>query len=98
MESNKPRILATSKPDPRRAVREFAEAMEGVLQANDDKGGWGEEQCPIDYLETRLLEEFAEWEKARKDTFFEPVDELLDIANFCMMLYHRYLDNKSCMK
>ena len=90
-EKNKPRDLGFGRPDPRKAVREFAEAMEGVLQSNDAKGGWGEGKCDIEYLEQRLLDEVDEWKQ------FESPYELLDIANFCMMLYHRNLGNTDCM-
>ena len=87
METNKPRNDEKVHFDPRWQVKAFAEAMEGVLQDNDDKGGWW--NCPIEYLETRLLEEIEEWKQSRKSSFFEGTDELIDIANFCMMLWDR---------
>lgn len=81
METNKPRNDEKAHFDPRWQVREFAEAMEGVLQENDDKGGWW--NCPIEYLRRRLKEELEE--------YFSSGDakELLDTANFCMMLWDR---------
>jgi hypothetical protein len=85
----------------RRAVEEFAEAMESRLKANDHKGGWGEDKCELEYLEYRLLEEtgeyFAQRAKGGMAQYFNIEPELVDIANFAMMLYHRHLDNKYCM-
>jgi len=75
-------------------VIEFAEEMEGVLKENDFKGSWMD--IPIQYLEFRLVEEVGEYfhfaaeraevgimdnKKAKK--------ELIDIANFCLMVHSR---------
>ena len=87
--------IQTGKAEPtsgfelRPAVRVFAEAMESRLRENDHKGGWGKTQCSIEYLEGCLIGEFAEYldDKARGDP---PEWEAVDIANFAMMLYHRW--------
>ena len=74
----------------RRAVRLFAESMEARLRENDDKGGWGEKQCSIEYLERRMIEEYTEYMGHRTcETGNTPEWECVDIANFAMMLFHR---------
>ena len=76
----------------RPAVLTFANAMEHRLRANDNKSGWSPDNCPEGYLEDKLEEEVGEYfaiknkERAGKD-----LDELVDIANFAMMLYQRRL-------
>lgn len=81
----------------RKAVISFAEAMGVRLKGNDYKGGWGKDKCSQDYLERRIIEEFAEYLGSKScETGNVPEWELVDIANFCMMLYHRLLDNESC--
>ena len=84
----------------RKAVETFAEAMEARLKENDHKGGWGEDKCSLEYLEYRLVEEmgeyFAQRAKGGMVSYFNIEPELVDIANFAMMLYHRMLDNESC--
>lgn len=63
----------------RREVDWFADQMERVLQAHDDKGHWS--NCPIEYLLRRLREEVAELEANPSD-----IDEAIDVANFAMMI------------
>ncbi len=76
----------------------FAKSMDDVLTKNDYKGGW--KDCDIQYLRARLVEEMGEYfawvggeiangipqdglnhEQIRR--------ELVDIANFAMMLWDR---------
>lgn len=83
--------------DIRLAVMEFAELMEEVLQENDHKGGWANED--FDYLFDRLTEEKREL----RNLFYRPdfmlslelkpskskkeaIKEAVDVANFCMMI------------
>jgi len=81
----------------REEVRLFAEEMEKVLQANDYKGGWDEAHCTMSYLEHRLVEEVGEYFRKLEHRLIEDgyitIDdrriELVDIANFCMMLWDR---------
>ena len=82
----------------RESVQKFAESMEQVLQENDYKGGWQQEDFA--YLWNRLLDEIAELkkrlEKAKllqnKEVILsipnknEILKEAVDIANFCMMI------------
>ena len=65
----------------RDSVRKFAIEMERVLKANDYKRGWRGET--LEYLERRLKEEFHE------HIFSTDKDELVDIANFCMMIFEK---------
>lgn len=63
----------------RLSVKRFAEKMELVLRDNDHKGGWGE--CTDWYLHSRMLQEMKEYDDSKNPK------ELIDIANFCMMLF-----------
>lgn len=67
-------------------LREFAEAMEAVLRKNDYKGGWSQDMCPMGYLEDRLVQEVGEYRKSKD------AKELVDIANFAMMAWSRWLN------
>ena len=82
----------------REEVIEFAEAMESVLRDNDHKRRWQKE--PLDYLYNRHVEEFEEVRveaEALGRLEVNPITgdsaalrkELIDVANFCMMLYCR---------
>ena len=79
----------------RPSVFGFARAMEAKLEQNDHKGGWSE--CSIEYLEYRLIEEIGEYFAIRAkggiESYFNVELELVDIANFAMMLYQRMLGN-----
>ena len=74
----------------RHEVAEFAAAMEVKLRKNDHKKGWRE--LPIEALRRLMMLEVQEFEVARE--FFgkaETANELVDIANFAMMLRDRIL-------
>jgi hypothetical protein len=74
----------------RSEVWEFAQAMEEKLKKNDHKTHWRE--LPIEALRRLMLLEVQEFEVARE--FFgkaETANELVDIANFAMMLRDRIL-------
>lgn len=67
---------------------DFATAMELKLRKNDYKKGWRD--LPIEALQRMLLLELEEYKVARD--FFGPQaarKELVDVANFCMMLWDR---------
>lgn len=82
---------STSSFELRPSVRVFAEAMEERLRENDDKGGWGKNECSIEYLERRLIEEFAEYLGEKScETGNSPAWEAVDMGNFAMMLFHRH--------
>ena len=67
----------------RPTLRKFAEEMERTLRENDYKDGWSVDMCPVDYLQGRMIEEAGEWFKTRD------AKELVDIANFAMMIWDR---------
>jgi NTP pyrophosphatase (non-canonical NTP hydrolase) len=72
----------------------FVKAMDEVLCKNDHKGGW--QDCDIEYLRHRLMEEIGEyfacvegadgWDEEKKK---QKQKELIDVANFCLMLWDR---------
>ena len=71
------RIVRYCRP----SVLKFAEKMETILRHNDYKDGW--EICSLDYLESRLHEELKEYKNAVANM---KIDEIVDVANFCMMI------------
>lgn len=87
----------------RKEVLDFAKAMEKKLRRRDNDycSSWKEEEAinfgiyvdPFDkipmerYLRIRLKEEFEEYYGCGSDESIGDKEELLDIANFCMMLY-----------
>jgi len=72
----------------RKSIKEFAEQMEKVMQMHDryKKDSW--KTCKVEYLEKKLVEEYKEWQDITMGC--NAKDEVIDIANICMMLYHRY--------
>ena len=70
---------------PRQIVEEFAEAMEEILLTNDYKGGWDSSHCNITYLEGRLKEEVNEYFNSEH----RKPEEIIDVANFAMMIWSR---------
>lgn len=70
-------------------VAEFAAAMELKLRKNDHKTGW--QQLPVEALRRLMMLEIEEYNVAREFFGFdETMAELVDIANFAMMLRDRY--------
>jgi len=83
----------------RKEVQKFSVEMEEVLKANDHKGGW--EDCSIEYLFFKLIEEVGEVSKILQWYVAEEaeVDEIeaekahkecVDIANVAMMLASKF--------
>ena len=75
----------------RPAVRLFAEAMEKILRENDHKSGWGFRDCSNHYLLCRLIGEVGELfsKSSRATDYYVDTKELVDVANFAMMLWNR---------
>jgi len=71
----------------RKDLVEFANDMELVLRDHDAIKGETWRTCDGKYLYRRLFEEIGELGIARDDQ--ERRRELIDIANLCMMLWHR---------
>ena len=87
--------------DQRKQLKAFADRMEQILTKNDDKGGW--EDCSPSWLMGRAGDELREARRAYARFLKTSVgdseagnaamkkwqDELVDIANFCMMAWDR---------
>ena len=76
----------TGALEPRKEVKDFAMAMEEKLQKNDHRPHWRGDS--IQYLLGRMNDEWNELGDALKGEG-DPREELIDIANFAMMLWHR---------
>ena len=57
--------------------------------------GGGDDYCDMVYLERKLLEEYTEYQRARNDPNGMAHLELVDLANICMMIFHRRV-NPQC--
>ncbi len=74
----------------RDSVKDFAEAMEAKLKTHDkDRGKHGWVGCDLYYLHARMREELYEYSRSVRDSSDGggDMDELLDVANFAMMLW-----------
>lgn len=71
-------------------LRDFVEQMELKLDLNQEEKGDSWVTCDITFLEGKLREEIAEYYK--EEGSMKSTRELVDIANICMMLYHRHFD------
>ena len=69
----------------RKDVLAFAWVMEQVLSSHDDRPGWENEE--EEYLLQRLQDEYNEVIEAYNNNEKDKARELVDLANFCMMLY-----------
>ena len=66
-------------------IIDFAEKMETVMREHDEKKGDSWKKCDVKQLDNKLCEEFREWDETNKCSN----EELVDIANMCMMLWNR---------
>lgn len=81
---------------PRKTVKWFAERMESRLRENDYKGGWGEQNCSMNFLAEQMDK------KCRRYTYNHGsghtpehlIDHLADIANYAMMQADRLSPEK----
>lgn len=73
----------------REEIKEFAENMELVMKEHDDEKGdsWKDMASPL--LGELLEKEFEEWKYTPGKYGRNGQIELLNIANSCMMLYHK---------
>lgn len=76
--------------DFREAIRTFAFRMEKKMSKNDDTKGDSWKSMTKEDLRQGLHDEFWEFEKSLEKNELDPKEELIDIANFCMMLYFKY--------
>jgi len=77
----------------RKEVLEFAQEMERVMSEHDYKKGDSWKRCSLDYLWERLSEEISEAVYEAENERGNP-EEFIDVANFCMMIYHRLKENE----
>ena len=71
--------------DVRKEIKFFAQEMERVMAKHDEREGDSWKRVPIIFLENKLKQKFNVWDiilNAHNDT-------LVDIANYCMMIYFR---------
>jgi NTP pyrophosphatase (non-canonical NTP hydrolase) len=81
--------------EPRKVVKDFAEAMEEQLRKNDHKTGW--DDCSPLWLASRLVAESAELIEAIEDGNLldsgrqmykkAALREAADVANYAMMVW-----------
>jgi hypothetical protein len=83
----------SSEPRPREEVLLYSQAMERVLRKNDYKGGWNELSLGdiLDRIDVELKEAHEAWNAVKKREHYDKVsEELIDVANFCMMFYDNW--------
>lgn len=68
----------------------FIEKMKLKLDLNQEEKGDSWATCDINFLENKLLEEIKEYLDEQRHG--RKSEELADIANVCMMLYHRHFN------
>lgn len=69
-------------------IEAFARLMEKEMAKNDEKKGDSWKSVPVGDLSRRLI---YNWEKLLETPFPSEYERkaLLDLANMCMMMYHR---------
>ena len=76
--------------DTETGLRWFVVQMKLKLDMNQEEKGDSWVTCDIEFLEKKLREEIEEYHKG--EGRMKSAHELVDIANVCMMLYHRHVD------
>lgn len=72
------------------ALNEFVQEMNNKLDENQEEKGDSWNDCDLQFLFDKLDEEIKEFKDEPKP--LAKAHELVDVANICMMLYHRYID------
>ena len=72
------------------SLKAFVMEMEVVLYRHEKVKGNSWSNCDMKYLEDKLKEELKEYQDANRP--LAKAEELVDIANICMMLYNRHID------
>ena len=78
------------KMETEKALSEFVIQMEDTLQKHSGEKGDSWNDCDMQFLIDKLEEEIKEYRDETKP--LAKAEELVDVANMCMMLYHRYMD------
>lgn len=68
-------------------ILDFAKEMDVVMNIHENQKRDTWKTCEVEFLENKLIEEYKEW---RSSTIEPAKKEIIDIANICMMLHHRY--------
>lgn len=77
----------------RKELVDFANQMESILKENDFKGGW--DNMTVHELLERLHEEVLEFEvELDANRPYNAAQEIIDVANFCMMIYDKIVNQK----
>ena len=76
--------------DTDQAIGLFQVEMNRVIDEHEEKKGDSWKICDIEFLIEKLDEEYTEFKKERRP--FEKARELIDVANVCAFLYHRFND------
>lgn len=71
------------------AFDSFTMKMRNVLEENEKQKGNSWASCDLQFLLDKLDEEIKEFKDESKP--LAKAEELADVANICMMLYHRYV-------
>jgi len=77
------------KPKPRTEILTFADAMEAEMSRHDAEKGDSWKECDINELSDGMGEAVEQWWNNYEYGYEQDADHYLDIANFCMMLWHR---------
>ena len=75
----------------RKEIKEFAEEMERVMQEHDAEKGDSWKKRPSYFLIKVLLGKVEEFHYTESN--YKAREEVVDIANYCMMLFHRYKED-----
>lgn len=76
----------------RKEIRTFAEAMERKMTIKDSKYGSSWKETNSQDLMIKFMDEVEEFKLA--SGFEDNLEELVDIANYAMMLYHKIMEAK----
>jgi len=72
------------------ALKDFTMVMGNVLYDHQKTKGDSWHNCDMQFLLDKLDEEIKEFKEEQKP--LAKAEELVDIANICMMLYQRYVE------
>lgn len=72
------------------ALKGFTMVMGNVLNDHQEKKGNSWHDCDLQFLLDKLDEEIKEFKDEIKP--LAKAEELVDVANICMMLYERYVE------
>ena len=98
LKDERKKVLSEVERKERPEIIEFTKEMERVMSENDKEKGDSWKTCDIEFLVDKLEEEIEEWKEGndyREHYALMPYNldshkkELVDMANVCMMIWHR---------